>query len=101
MPASEFQSVRKQGRTTHHTVGIITDLSADIRVRYGAEIALFENQISISGINGPFSAGGDSGSLIVDAVSCRPVALLFAGGGNITFASPIQGVLDRFDVDII
>ncbi|PSB04603.1 hypothetical protein [Merismopedia glauca] len=101
MPAALYQSVRKRGRTTLHTVGIIMDLSADINVRYGSEIAHFEDQIAINGINGMFSDGGDSGSLIVDAVTKRPVALLFAGGGNTTFGNPIGLVLSRFNVEII
>lgn len=101
MPASEYQSVRKQGRTTQHTIGIITDLSADIKVQFGGKIALFENQLAITGFNGQFSSGGDSGSLIVDAVTRRPVGLLFAGGGNTTFANPIDIVLERFNIDIL
>lgn len=101
MPASEYQSVRKQGRTTQHTIGIITDLSADINVRFGTKVAVFENQLAIVGINGQFSSGGDSGSLIVDAVTRRPVGLLFAGGGNTTFANPIDRVLARFNIDIL
>jgi hypothetical protein len=101
MPAAVFQSVRKHGRTTQHTVGIITDISADVRVRYNGEIAFFEDQLAITGINGPFSSGGDSGSLVVDAVTSRPVGLLFAGGGNTTFANPIEKVLSRFNADIL
>lgn len=101
MLASEYQSVRKQGRTTQHTIGIITDLSADIRVQFGSKVAFFENQLAIAGINGQFSSGGDSGSLIVDAVTRRPVGLLFAGGGNTTFANPIDRVLARFNIDIL
>jgi len=99
--ASLYQSVRKHGRTTLHTVGVIMDVSADIRVRYGTQLASFEDQVGIVGVGGDFSRGGDSGSLIVDAVRLNPVALLFAGGGGMTFGSPIQPVLDRFDVDIL
>lgn len=43
----------------------------------------------------------DSGSLIVDGVTKRPVALLFAGGGNTTFGNPIEPVLSRFQVEIL
>ena len=50
---------------------------------------------------GPFSAGGDSGSLIVDAVTGQPVALLFAGGLGQTFANPIDPILARFKVEIL
>lgn len=96
-----YQSVRKRGRTTLHTVGAILDISADVRVRYGKEFAFFEDQIAISGVGGAFSDSGDSGALVVDAVTRRPVALLFGGGQNTTLASPIQPVLDRFGVEIV
>jgi hypothetical protein len=52
-------------------------------------------------VNGAFSDGGDSGSLVVDAVTRRAVALLFAGGSGSTFASPIEPVLARFGVEIV
>ncbi len=77
------------------------DVAADIRVRFGQQLADFEDQIAIQGVNDLFSQGGDSGSLIVDAMTRRPVALLFAGGGNQTFASPIDRVLSRFEIDIL
>jgi hypothetical protein len=93
--------VRKHGRTTLHTLGAILDISADVRVRYGARFAFFEDQLAISGVAGVFSDVGDSGALILDAGTRRAVALLFAGGGGTTFASPIQPVLDRFGVEIL
>jgi hypothetical protein len=101
MSAVMYQSVRKHGRTTGHTLGIIMDLAADIKVRFGQELANFEDQLVIQGLGNFFSQSGDSGSLIVDAITSRPVALLFAGGGNQTFACPIERVLSRFNVDII
>lgn len=101
MMAAISQSVRKHGRTTGQTMGIIMDIAADIRVRYGQKIANFEDQLAIQGVNGFFSQGGDSGSLIVDAMTRRPVGLLFAGGGNQTFACPIDKVLSRFGIDIM
>lgn len=97
-PVVLYQSVRKHGRTTGHTVGVVTDLSADIWVGYRMNNhnlnAWFEDQIAVTGIGfAPFSRGGDSGSLIVDAVTLEPVALLFAGGNTLTFANPIAPVL--------
>ena len=101
--AALYQSVRKHGRTTGHTVGVITDLSVDIWVSYGVNgRAWFENQLGITGIYGQmFSQGGDSGSLIVDAVTLNPVGLLFAGGNGITFANRIDDVLSHFNVQIV
>ena len=59
-------------------------------------------QLAVSGVGGQFSSGGDSGSLVVDAVTRHPVGLLFAGGGlGTTFVNPIGPVLDRFGVEIV
>jgi hypothetical protein len=100
IPAVLYQSVRKWGRTTNHSVGVIMDLAATIRVRYGTKLALFDDQLGIQGVGAaPFSAGGDSGSLIVDAVTKQPVGLLFAGGGVMTFANVIADVLSHPLID--
>jgi hypothetical protein len=95
-------SVQKYGRTTGYTVGEVSGLNATIDVGYAAGTARFKDQIVISG-NG-FSAGGDSGSLIVSKGVLmgdrRPVGLLFAGTATTTLANPIDLVFDRFDVHI-
>lgn len=96
-----YQSVRKHGRTTLHTLGVIMDVAADIRVGYAfGQIASFEDQLAVAGVNGWFADRGDSGSVVVDAVSRRPVALLFAVAQGMTFCNPIQPVLDRFGAAI-
>jgi hypothetical protein len=97
---SVYQSVRKSGRTTQHTVGVVMHISADVSLRYGNRIAAFEDLIAIQGLGDPFSDRGDSGSLVVDGVTRRPVGLLIGGSAKATFACPIQLVLDRFGVDI-
>ena len=100
--AALYQSVRKHGRTTEHTVGVIVDVAADIEVRFGTRTAAFADQLGVVGVGGDaFSDGGDSGSLIVDAVDRNPVALLFAGGGGTTFGNPIATVLDALDATIV
>ncbi|MEE8447206.1 MAG: hypothetical protein V3S52_06105, partial [Gemmatimonadota bacterium] len=90
--------VRKYGRTTGQTNGRIDAVNAIVNVNYGATngVARFVDQIIIK--PGNFSAGGDSGSLIVvqkgtDAL--KPVGLLFAGGFGITVANPIDEVLSQ------
>lgn len=95
-------AVQKYGRTTGHTHGRITGIHAVIDVGYRGGTARFEDQIVISGDG--FSAGGDSGSLIVTEsvllADRRPVGLLFAGSANSTIANPIGPVLDRFGVRV-
>jgi hypothetical protein len=98
--------VQKFGRTTGLTIGRITGIHATIDVQYRNGMARFEDQIVISGNGrgGAFSAGGDSGSLVVTKGTLlgdrRPVGLLFAGSSVSTLANPIEPVLERFGVRI-
>jgi hypothetical protein len=93
-----FMSVRKCGRTTQHTVGLITAVAVSLNVRFGARLAFFRDQIEIRGLPGDFSRPGDSGSLVVSAGSLQPVALLFAGGGGFTFANPLREVINALGI---
>lgn len=96
------ESVGKSGRTTGLTCSTIQSLNVTILVNYDASCgaaspaftAYFQNQVTISG--GSFSAGGDSGSLIVDTGTSRPVGLLYGGNSTSTVANPIQDVITAF-----
>jgi len=95
------QSVSKHGRTTGATSGTIDSINATVDVCYDQNcslIARFTDQIIIT--PGTFSAGGDSGSLIVSTNGNNPVGLLFAGSDTITIANRIDLVLNRFAVTI-
>jgi hypothetical protein len=94
------QPVQKFGRTTGLTKGEITGINATVKVSYGpGQTAKFVDQIIIG--PGGFSAGGDSGSLIVtDDGNNNPVGLLFAGSSTITIGNRIDLVLDRFGVTV-
>lgn len=95
--------VGKSGRTTQLTSGRVIDTNASIRVNYGnGRVGNFRDQITIRG-NGTtlFSQGGDSGSLIWTWDSRRlPIGLLFAGGGQFTFANKIHHVLNALDIGL-
>ena len=102
-------NVKKSGRTTGLTKGKIASVNVTINVGYGttcggraSQVAQFVNQIRITGTGGNFSAGGDSGSLIVeDVASCpRAVGLLFAGGSTDTFGNTIGDVLSGLNVSM-
>jgi hypothetical protein len=103
VPCRRDLLVKKTGRTTQSTRGRITDCNATVRVNYGPSgIAIFQNQIIIvSLLPSPFSAGGDSGSLIVTDQGNQPVGLLFAGTQSHTLANPIQPVLTKLNVAIV
>lgn len=94
-------SVAKSGRTTGFTTGTISSINTSVAVQYQAGCGKgkkftvsFTGQIVIG--PGAFSAGGDSGSLIVtNNASHNPVGLLFAGSSTTTIANPIGLVLTR------
>ena len=97
--------VQKSGRTTAHTFGEIVATGVRIKVKYDNGTALFVDQIEVVGLcDTNFSAGGDSGSLIVtlrDGDTRAAVGLLFAGGGASTFANPIDTVLVSLGVTMV
>jgi S1-C subfamily serine protease len=97
----EGDVVYKVGRTTGATKGRVTAFDLDnVVINYDIGNLRFDGQIEIEGTGqGPFSDGGDSGSLIVNA-DMQAIALLFAGsdsGGRnnlgLTYANPIHRVL--------
>lgn len=91
--------VKKYGRTTHLTEGWVDGINATVDVAYSrGKVARFVDQIIIG--PGTFSAGGDSGSLVVTSEGNHPVGLLFAGSDTITIANPIAPVLERFGVSV-
>jgi hypothetical protein len=100
--------VKKYGRTTSLTRGLVSEINVSIEVcyeitsSYCSKSAFFYDQIAIVSSNlwRSFSSGGDSGSLIVTENGNNPVSLLFAGSNTRTFANRIDLVLNRFAVNI-
>lgn len=77
--------LQKTGRTTNYTTGRVTAINATVDVNYGGgRIARFAQQI----VTGPMSAGGDSGSLVLDRNE-NAVGLLFAGSASSTILNNI------------
>jgi hypothetical protein len=106
--ATDRMKVRKTGRTTGYTEGVVTDLEYDALVGMSHEDpsiqAVFNGQIRIEPVS-PFQAiglGGDSGSLVVDGGSQAAVGLYFAGppGGEYGIANPIADVLRELEIAI-
>lgn len=89
-------AVRKSGRTTGLTQGQIEQIDVTSRIEYDDRSATFAGQI----MAGALSAGGDSGSAVLDMAG-NVIGLLFAGSTTSTLINPIQDVLDALNVDLV
>lgn len=94
------EKVMKSGRTTRRTDGTVVDVSATLRVGYESGSYLFTDQMIVKGQRGAFSAGGDSGSVIV-SYEGRGVGLLFAGSPFFTVANKMTNVEKALGVRIL
>jgi hypothetical protein len=92
-------TVAKSGRSSGLTCGTVSETNATVLVEYetgcngGTTFTItFNNQVVVD--SGTFGIPGDSGSLIVDAQTSQPVALLFAGDATTTIGNSIDDVLN-------
>lgn len=98
--ATVNEAVAKSGRSTGLTCANVESIDVSISVGEpgphcsGSQVFVtFRDEVVVSGAG--FSAEGDSGSLIVDANTAEPVALLFAANAtDLTIANPISDVLN-------
>lgn len=98
--ATVGMAVTKSGRTTGVTNGTVQALNVSATIQYETQCNAgrafnesYTNQVMIT--PGTFSAGGDSGSLILSSTH-HPVALLFAGSSQATIANPISAVANAY-----
>jgi hypothetical protein len=107
-PIEPGMAVAKVGRTTGLRRGVVTAVELDdVVVEFDRGNLSFDRQIEIEGVGDhAFSAGGDSGSLIVDGdgFAC---GLLFAGsdqggtnGKGLTNANDLALVLDELGLEL-
>jgi hypothetical protein len=77
--------LQKTGRTTNWTTGRVIAINAIVNVNYGGgQVARFVGQILTENL----SAGGDSGSLVLD-LNRNAIGLLFAGSSSVTVLNHI------------
>jgi hypothetical protein len=95
-------AVAKSGRTTGLTCSSIEGLAGSVAVDYDSSChgatafqSHFKNQILVTGAN--FIESGDSGSLLVETNTARPVGLMYAAGGTTAVANPITDVINVLD----
>ena len=87
--------VQKCGRTTGYTTGRVLGINASFTIGYDFGSARFDQCVVLT----TMSKGGDSGSIIQD-MSERAVALLFAGSDKVTIASPINIVRNYYGLNL-
>jgi hypothetical protein len=89
-------AIKKMGRTTGFTRGDIQQVDVTVNVQYGAgNIARFTDQL----MAGPMSAGGDSGSAVLDEHD-NIVGLLFAGSEQSTIINRIDHVFSALNIGL-
>jgi hypothetical protein len=69
------------GRTSTYMSGTVTALGVTANIEYGLGMLSFDDQIFISGSQPgvPFSAAGDSGSLVVEQATGKAIGMVIAG----------------------
>lgn len=87
-PVAVGDIVQKTGRTTNYTTGRVQSVNATVDVNFGGgRVARFARQI----LTTRMSAGGDSGSLVLD-LDNHAIGLLFAGSPQVTIMNPARMV---------
>jgi hypothetical protein len=87
--------IQKSGRTTGYNTGEILQVDVAVNVGYGeGKTAMFVDQL----IAGEMSAGGDSGSAVLD-MDKNVVGLLFAGSDTTTVINRISHVVELLGLD--
>lgn len=95
VPSATTKPVRgmhvvKFGRTTGLTRGVVRDVNFRFVLDYGdGALVGFTDQVFCS----RYSAGGDSGSLVIDEATGKAVGLHFAGANGGSVFSPIRPIL--------
>ena len=88
-------AIQKSGRTTGYTKNEIEQIDVTTKVEYDGKVATFTGQL----MAGAMSAGGDSGSVVLD-MSGNLVGLLFAGSDTQTLFNPIQAVIEALRISL-
>jgi hypothetical protein len=89
--------ITKSGRTTGVTTGKVTAVNATVLVNYGTGCgtAVFKNQIMTTASLGD---SGDSGSVVLESSTLKPVGLYFAGSALQGIMNPILQVYQSLGV---
>jgi hypothetical protein len=91
------------GRTSTYMNGTITAVGVTANIAYGLGTLSFDDQIFVSGSQpgAPFSAAGDSGSLVVEVATGKAVAMVIAGSPLRTVASDFANIVAALGISLI
>lgn len=91
--------VAKSGRTTGLSCSSVIAVAARVCIEYGPDCGnpstynvCFSGQVITGGSS--FARPGDSGSLILDADTAQPLAMVVGGNGQFTSANPVGDILN-------
>lgn len=100
-PAKIDMPVHKVGRTTNITWGVVKYIGVQLGPLTYSKIGecWFENCIVVQGINGPFSAGGDSGSAVVGK-NGELIGIVFATAGQLSWVIPIAAIIPALGLQV-
>lgn len=90
------QKVKKVGKTSELTTGILTALGLTTTLSVSGKEYLFVNQIMTTRM----SSNGDSGSILLDEHS-NALGLLIGGSNVMTVCSPLSEVLSKLNVSLV
>ncbi|MEI5525343.1 hypothetical protein WB388_32520 [Streptomyces brasiliscabiei] len=100
-PGDLGTNVFKVGRTSAITHGVVTDDEASAKLRHSnRRRALMVDQLIVESLDDgqPFSEEGDSGALVLEEGSQRPVGLVCGGTDEYAVVNRIEFVLDKLGV---
>ncbi|MCB9535721.1 MAG: hypothetical protein H6704_05585 [Myxococcales bacterium] len=92
-------AVFKIGRTTGETTGVVEALTDRVYMEHENGVAWFRGLLRIRADSDRFSDDGDSGALVLRADGVA-VGLLVGGDADVSWATPIDTVLDALGVEL-
>jgi hypothetical protein len=107
LPPSGMMKVKKVGRTTGITRGTVlgrfqTPFAIPCRSPRFNGLVYFDHPFAVQLDNDqPFSASGDSGSLVAVANDSASVGILFAGAGNVSVMMMLDRVIAAFGATLV
>lgn len=92
------QKVRKIGRTTGITSGVVTVTNATVKVNYSASSTITLRDIIVTTA---YSQGGDSGSSVLELLTNKLIGILFGGNNQYSLVCKIQSVFDQLNLELL